>query len=67
MVNYKLSIVTPVYNNISDTKEYLKQIKNYTHSDYQLVIIDNGSNDGTIDLLDAQNDDASNIKVIKNK
>ena len=63
----ELTVVTPVYNNINDTKEYLKQVKYYTHNDYQLVIIDNGSSDGTKELLDAQDHVEFNIKIIRNK
>ena len=61
-----LSIVTPIYNNIKNTKEYFKEIKKYTQSDYELIIIDNGSNDETIKLLNNLSKDR-NIKIIKNK
>ena len=66
MNSFKLSIITPIYNNINDTKQYLKQIKYYTQSAYELITMDNGSYKKTIKLLNTLSEDG-NIKVIKNK
>ena len=60
-----LSIITPIHNNIYDTKNLLNQIRCYTQSNYHLIIIDNGSDDGTVNLLNTLYED-SDITVIKN-
>lgn len=47
----KTSIVIPVFNQITYTEGCLKHIESYTDHPYELIIIDNGSTDGTADLL----------------
>jgi GT2 family glycosyltransferase/glycosyltransferase involved in cell wall biosynthesis len=43
----KLWIVTPVRNNIFYTKLFLKSLEKQTFKDFGVVIVDNGSTDGT--------------------
>ena len=48
---FKLSIITPVYNNLECTKNFINEIQRNTKSDYQLIIINNNSKDGTSEYL----------------
>ena len=46
----KLSIITLTYNKLEFTKKFLNSLFKYTN-DFELIIIDNGSTDGTIEYL----------------
>jgi len=43
----KLSIIIPVYNCIQYTTQVVTEIQQYTSNAYELIIVDNGSTDGT--------------------
>ena len=62
---YKLSIITPVCNNLDATRSFLENVVKYTKSNYQLIIINNNSKDGTHDYLKTKSD-LTNIFVINN-
>ncbi len=62
----ELSIVTPVYNNITDTRQFKSEIFKYTQSDFELIIIDNGSSSEMVQLLDSFSKE-NNITIITNK
>lgn len=57
----RTSIVIPVYNNLEMTRECLNSIRQYTE-DYEIIVVDNGSSDGTVEYLAGQKD----VKVIRN-
>ena len=61
----KLTIITPIYNNVYYTSQLIKEISSHTQSKYKLILIDNGSSDDTIELLKSYSDDV-NVTVIKN-
>ncbi len=61
----KISIIIPVYNCIQYTRQVVTQIEKYTSNAYELILIDNGSSDETIELLKSYRNDG-NITVIKN-
>ena len=63
---HKLSIITPVCNNLDATRSFLENVVKYTKSNYQLIIINNNSKDGTRDYLKTKSD-LKNIFVINNK
>jgi GT2 family glycosyltransferase len=46
-----ISIIIPVFNQLTYTKECLDHIYKYTNIPYELIIIDNGSSDGTGEFL----------------
>ncbi|QAA30587.1 glycosyltransferase [Clostridium manihotivorum] len=61
---HKVSIIILTYNNLEYTKKCLESIRKYTTEvDYELIVVDNSSNDGTKDWL-KQNSD---IKCIFNE
>jgi glycosyltransferase involved in cell wall biosynthesis len=59
MIDTTLMMVT--YNRLNLTKETLDDLVNTVHRPYNLVIIDNGSTDGTIDYLNSLQD-TENVK-----
>ena len=46
-----ISIVTPTYNSEEYLEDCIKSIKAQSYKDYEHIIIDGGSNDGTLDII----------------
>lgn len=46
-----VALVVPVHNNKEDTAEFLESLKGVTYSNYKIIIIDDGSTDGTGDMI----------------
>ncbi len=63
--NIKVSIVTPIYNDAKYVSETVRSVLNQTHKNFELIIIDDYSNDGSIDIVNSFND--SRIKIIRNE
>lgn len=57
----KLSIITLTYNKLKYTKKYIESLKKYTNN-FELIIVDNGSTDGTREYLKSLDD----VKLIFN-
>ena len=51
MPSLKISIVTAVYNNINTIANSINSTLSQTYDNIELVVIDGGSNDGTLELL----------------
>ncbi|MCQ2815110.1 MAG: glycosyltransferase [Bacilli bacterium] len=49
-MNKKVSIIVPVYNSAKYLYQCLNSIKNQTFSDFELILIDDGSNDESYDI-----------------
>ena len=45
------SVIIPTYNQVHYLKECIESIRLYTHQPYELIIIDNSSDDGTAEYL----------------
>ncbi len=58
-----VSIVIPTLNGLEYTKSCIDSIRRCTLHPYELIMVDNGSSDGTVDFLKAQND----VKLIVNE
>lgn len=58
-----ISIITAIYNQIKMNRLYLESIRRSTVSDWELIVIDNGSDDGSAEFFENAGD---NIKVIRN-
>lgn len=43
------SIIIPTFNEVALLRECIQAIETYTDSPYEIVVVDNGSNDGTIE------------------
>lgn len=58
-----ISIITAIYNQLDMNKMFYESVKQTTHSDWELIIIDNGSTDGSAEFF--ENVDPR-VKVIRN-
>lgn len=68
--NGLVSIIILTCNQLHYTRQCIESIFNHTRSAFELVVVDNGSTDGTVDYLSALSDEDSccrRIKVIRNK
>jgi len=59
-----VSIIIPNWNGIKDTQECLESLKNLDYSNYEIIIVDNGSEDDSVEILNAN---YPLIKVIENE
>jgi glycosyltransferase involved in cell wall biosynthesis len=59
-----ISVIMPVYNTEKYVKESVDSILNQTFNDFELIIIDDCSSDGTVKVLESYSD--SRIKLIQN-
>lgn len=62
---YKVSVLMPVYNAEKYLREAIDSILNQTISDYEFLIIDDGSTDSTADIVKSYSD--NRIKFIQNE
>lgn len=70
MIKPKVSIVILAWNNVADIKKCVESIQAYYPEYYQLIIVDNGSIDGTAEYLsklrDAWNNATAELNIITN-
>jgi GT2 family glycosyltransferase/glycosyltransferase involved in cell wall biosynthesis len=63
----KVSIVVITYNNFNLTVQCVNSIlRNTTWPNYQLIVVDNGSDDGTCDYLERLRQEVPSVKIILN-
>ena len=58
-----VSIILVTFNGLEATKNCIESIHKYTNISYELIIVDNGSTDGTLEYIDS----LSNAKTIHNQ
>ncbi len=63
--SFKISAILPVYNGEKFLKEALDSILNQTFGDFELVIVDDCSKDGSMNIIKNYKD--KRIRVLKNK
>lgn len=49
----KVSVVIPTYNEENNLGECLGSLMRQTHPDYEVIVVDDGSNDHTVDIADS--------------
>lgn len=62
-----VSIVLPTYNGKNYICESIESVINQTYNDWELIIVDDCSNDGTESIIDGYAKQDSRIKIIHNK
>ncbi len=62
-----ISIITPVYNSRNFIESCIQNVIDQECSDLEHIIIDGGSNDGTVALIKQYSDDYSHIRWISEK
>jgi len=58
-----ISVIIPVYNREQTISNAIESVLNQSYDDYELVIVDDGSEDGTIDVIKSY--DCKKINVIE--
>lgn len=66
MSNLRLSIIIPVYNSGKYLEKCIRSIKSNKCEEYEIIMIDDGSNDGTSEICDKYSD-GFQVKVIHQK
>ena len=67
MMSDLVSIITPMYNSGKYIEETLKSVVSQTHKNWELFIIDDGSSDNCIELVNEFKKIDNRIKLIINK
>jgi GT2 family glycosyltransferase len=49
-----ISVITAVYNQLAVNRLFMDSLRRYTHHPYELIIIDNGSTDGSAEFFEQQ-------------
>ena len=63
-MNPKISIIIPIYNKSRYLNTVLEQIKNQSFKDFECILIDDGSNDGSAEICDSYSSADERFKVI---
>lgn len=61
----KISVLIPVYNGQRYIKETIKSVLNQTFDDYEIIVIDDGSDDSTLKVVNSLKE--KKIRVMKHK
>ncbi|MFK5938708.1 MAG: glycosyltransferase family 2 protein [Sulfurimonas sp.] len=55
-------IITPVFNRKKFTRNYLIALDKQTNKDFKIIIVDDGSNDGTVEMIEKEFSDVVLLK-----
>lgn len=61
MINLKISVIVPVYNTEKYLSKCLDSIVNQTFKDFEIIVINDGSTDGSGDIIKAYSQKYSNV------
>ena len=61
-----ISIIIPAYNAERTILETIKSVQNQTYSDFELIVINDGSKDGTLELVNSIQDERLKVFSYKN-
>lgn len=63
----KVSIIMPIYNGEDNLENSLNSIKAQTFEDFELLCVNDGSTDSTLDILEEFSKNDSRIRIISQK
>ena len=63
----RFSVIIPVYNRKDAVKKAIQSVLSQSFGDFELILIDDGSNDGTEEVLDRYAQEDNRIRVIHKK
>ena len=63
----KLSVIIPTYNEEKVVGECTSSLDKQTYSDFETIMVDDGSTDGTLDILKALRGKIDSLKILKQK
>lgn len=63
-VSPKISIVLLAYNHLDYTKQCIESLFKYTNEDYELILLNNGSNDGTKEYFNELTKEQKNVRAV---
>ena len=52
-----IHVILPVHNRVATTKKFIECLQQQTYRNFQLILVDDGSNDGTTEYVKGQVDD----------
>jgi glycosyltransferase involved in cell wall biosynthesis len=61
----KISIIIPAFNEIKDIENCVETLERQTLDDFEIIVVDDGSTDGTIDLLKKLKKSYKNFRFIR--
>ena len=61
MIKPKLSVITVVYNNVSDIERTILSVLNQTYDNIEYIVVDGESTDGTLEIIKKYNDRISKL------
>lgn len=64
---YEISVIMPCYNTEKYVEETLKSVLKQSFKDYEIICLNDGSTDGTLQILNRYQELYSNIRVISNE
>lgn len=66
-MSFKVSVIIPAYNEAPNISVLLDELYKVLPSDYEVIIVDDGSNDGTLVEAEKAKSKYSNLKVTRHK
>ena len=65
--NPKISLLIPVYNSEKTIKATIRSIQNQNMSDIEIIVIDDNSNDSSVQIIEELQNEDKRIKLLKTK
>lgn len=60
-----VSVITPTYNSKDYIRDTIESVKNQTYTNWEMVIVDDGSTDETISIINKYQEEDARIRLIK--